>query len=253
MDNDQARLILACRRPHGADDAEPAVREALEQARLDPGLARWLEQESALDAALTEGLARVPVPRSLKSELLAGEKLVRPAVWWRRRAFHALAATLAVAAGLALHARGLLTRLDAPQLPAATFAEMRQDVSGLVSAGFVPGLYLSSMEEARSWIAARSAPEIGPLPPFLGAATVHACSVIEWRGRKVAGVCLMKDGREMHLFVLPRRLLDEVPRDGEILATRASGHSTLTWNSPDNVYVLVADVREDDLSTLPGG
>lgn len=251
MNNEQAQLILACRRPNGADDADPAVREALEQARLDPALGDWLRREQEWDAAVSGALARVRPPERLRAELLAGQKLVRLQPWWRRTRVLAIAAVL-----MLLGAVASLLRFSAGDgaLPAATYADMRHDVSGLVAGGaFQPTREVGGMAEARAWLSAQAAPEIGELPAFLSRASTHACSLIEWRGRKVAGVCLVQDGKGMHLFVLPRRLLDEVPRDGEILRAQMDGHSTLTWNSAENVYVLVAETADTDLSSLPGG
>lgn len=258
MDSRQARLILACRRPNGQDDHDPAIREALEAARLDPALSRWLEQEQEIDALLGAKLLHVAPPEGLRPEILAGQTLVRPsASFWRRAPVWAAAACLALALGGAVWMmRGgpdsSLPRV-AVVLPPATTDDMRQDVAGLVQAGFFPQTFIEGLDEARTRLTQREVAAQIELPPFLADATTYACSVIEWRGRKVAGICMLKDGASMHLFVLPKSQLDAVPREGDILTAEAGGLSTLTWHAQGSVYVLVGDTPDIDLRGLPGG
>jgi len=259
MDSQQARLILSCRRPRGQDDADPAIREALEAARRDPELAAWLEREQEIDALLGAKLSALPAPPDLRTEILAGQTLVRPApaFWQRPPAWLAAAACLVLGLGVALW----MKRTDAAvpgvplatALPPATFSDMRKDVAGLVLSGFQPQNFTPGLDAAREILAGQQAPSQIELPPFLGGATAYACSVIEWRGRKVAGVCLVKEGRSMHLFVLPKSQLDAVPGDGEILTAQAGGLSTLAWNAADSFYVLVGDTPDVDVRPLIGG
>jgi len=82
MNNQEARLILQAYRPGGEDASDPLFAEALEQARRDPELQKWFAEQNALEARLQTRLERaIPVPRGLKSDLLALRKISR-VPWW---------------------------------------------------------------------------------------------------------------------------------------------------------------------------
>lgn len=249
MDKEQAKLILGCTRPNGADDADPAVREALDFAQQDPELKAWLEAERASDREFTARLRSIAVPASLKREILAGHRMEKGVPMWRRPQVWALAACVLILAGVAVRNLAFV-----PVLPPAGYADMQQDVGALVAGGqFTPSLEVPDTAQARRWLADKKAPEMDDLPPFLADAHAVACTVMEWRGRQVGGVCLQKNGRLMHLFVINRDQLDDLPKDGQILPKTFNGHQSLAWNSPKHFYVLVADQETTDLSDLPGG
>jgi len=249
MDKEQAKLILSCTRPNGADDGDPAVREALDFVQSDPGLKAWLEAERASDKEFMVHLRSVAAPASLKREILAGHRMEKLVPMWRRPQIWALAACVLVLAGVAVKNLAFV-----PALPPAGYADMQQDVGALVAGGkFAPSLEVPGTAQARKWLADKKAPEMDDLPPFLADANAVACTVMEWRGRQVGGMCLKKNGRLMHLFVINRDQLDALPKDGQILSKAFNGHQSLAWNSPKHFYVLVADQETTDLSDLPGG
>src|SRR5579871_3009993 len=83
MNNQEAKLILQAYRPGGEDASDPLFAEALEQARRDPELQKWFAEQIALETHLKARLeTAIPVPRGLKSDLLALRKTSRPAPWW---------------------------------------------------------------------------------------------------------------------------------------------------------------------------
>lgn len=249
MDKEQARLILGCTRPGGADDGDPAVREALAFVRRDPALKAWLEAERASDRAFAAHLRSVAVPASLKREILAGHRMEKVIPMWQRPQIWALAACVLILAGVAVKNLAFV-----PALPPASYADMQQDVGALVAGGkFAPSHEVPGNDQARKWLADKKAPEMNDLPPFLADANAVACTVMEWRGRQVGGMCLQKNGRLMHLFVINRDQLDALPEDGRILSQTFNGHQSLAWNSPKHFYVLVADQETTDLGGLPGG
>ncbi|MDX6766428.1 MAG: hypothetical protein SFU85_06520 [Candidatus Methylacidiphilales bacterium] len=255
MDKEQAKLILACARPDGQDDADPAVREALAFAQNDPELRTWLEAERKQDREVVRALASLPVPQRLRADLLSqlnGREKVVTFPFWRQPQVWALAAGLLVlgAIGWMVSEPGF-TR---PRLLAATYTEMRKDIGTMVSTGqFKPTHEVPGTGEALAWLAEKQAPLLNDLPPFLTDARAVACSVLEWRGRKVGGMCLEKNGRLMHVFVIPRNQLNALPPDGQILRESFGGHRTLAWNSPRNFYVLIGDQTDTDVEFLLGG
>jgi len=77
MDKEEARFILRCFRPDGADAENPDFAEALAWAAKDRELGEWLARERSSDAGFAEALAAVSIPSSLREEILAGLALER--------------------------------------------------------------------------------------------------------------------------------------------------------------------------------
>ena len=72
MDKEEARFILRCFRPDGADAENPDFAEALAWAAKDRELGEWLARERSSDAGFAKALAEVSIPASLREEILAG-------------------------------------------------------------------------------------------------------------------------------------------------------------------------------------
>lgn len=71
MDKEQARFLLRSFRPDGADAGSHDFAEALQIATEDRELGEWLAQERADDAAFANALNQVPIPESLRDEILS--------------------------------------------------------------------------------------------------------------------------------------------------------------------------------------
>jgi len=72
MDKEQARFILRSYRPDGADARDPDFTEALSLAMEDRELGDWLANERAFDTAFSQALFKLPLPDSLRENILAG-------------------------------------------------------------------------------------------------------------------------------------------------------------------------------------
>src|SRR6266404_463381 len=119
MNNQEAKLILQAYRPGGEDASDPLFAEALEQARRDPELQKWLAEQTSLEARLQARLqTAIPVPRGLKSDLLALRKISRPAPWWFQPVKLAAAAVAMLLLGL-----GVFFLFPHPQTQLASFRE----------------------------------------------------------------------------------------------------------------------------------
>lgn len=70
MDKEHAKFLLKSFRPDGADAADPEFSEALALATEDRELGEWLARERAFDAAFSEALGTLPLPQSLRNEIL---------------------------------------------------------------------------------------------------------------------------------------------------------------------------------------
>jgi hypothetical protein len=238
VDSQQARQILACYRPGSDDPADPRLAEALEQARHDTELARWLEEQTALDAALRDRLREVPVPLDLRSKILA-QYPRRPAVSERWRPTSWVAASLvalAVVAGLWLANRR--PRFDA----------YRQQMAGLVSGEYEMSLKSKDLDEIRRYLASRQSPSDYVLSPAMEALEPEGGTVIEWHGRKVSLVCLEAgEEADLFLFVIGRSVLADVPVTESPQFANVRGMTTATWVAGDDVYLLAAHGDEQFL------
>jgi len=77
MDKEEARFILRCFRPDGADAGSPDFAEALAWAAQDRELGDWLARERSEDAGFADALNAVTIPGSLRDEILAGLAIQR--------------------------------------------------------------------------------------------------------------------------------------------------------------------------------
>ena len=77
MDKEEARFILRCFRPDGADAENPDFAEALAWAAKDRELGEWLARERASDAGFAAALNSVTIPSILREEILVSLAMER--------------------------------------------------------------------------------------------------------------------------------------------------------------------------------
>ncbi len=77
MDKEEARFILRCFRPDGADAENPDFAEALAWAAKDRELGEWLARERARDADFATALNSVSIPPVLREEILVSLAMER--------------------------------------------------------------------------------------------------------------------------------------------------------------------------------
>lgn len=230
MDNQKAKDILACYRPGRDDQADPQFAAALEQARHDPDLARWLEQQAGLDAALREKFKQIPVPAELREKVLAQLPARRVVVWWWQPAFRAAAAALAVLATIAsfwlLH-------------PRDTFDTYRQQMAGLVSGEYEMSLKSKDLNEIRDYLASQGWPSEYALTPAIQRLEAEGGSIIKWHGKKISLVCVEAgQNKDLFLFVVPRSVLPDAPATESPQFATVGGMMTAAWTAGDKTYLL---------------
>lgn len=77
MDKEEARFILRCFRPDGADAENPDFAEALAWAAKDRELGEWLARERASDSDFATALNSVRIPSILREEILVSLAMER--------------------------------------------------------------------------------------------------------------------------------------------------------------------------------
>jgi len=246
MNNDEAKFRLRAYRPGGADAGDPALREALEQAKHDPALAAWFEREQAHGRAVAQKLGEVQPPAGLREAILAGaraskpkERAVRPrwrSPWWM------MAAAALVVLGT------MVTWWRAP-VAGATLDEFAVN---FVARGFVLQKHSADVGELRAWLAERKGPLPEALPAKFAELRALGCRTLDFRGREVSLVCFERGGKEYHVFVGRRSDFGDEAGTGATAGPRAypkSGLVAASWTDARHRYVLVSDA---DLAAVRG-
>ncbi|QJE97109.1 hypothetical protein [Luteolibacter luteus] len=119
MDKEEARFILRCFRPDGADAGNPDFAEALAWAAKDRELGEWLAHERSQDADFATALNAVVIPGELREEILTGLAMERGDLTPRPDAFdHSLMGAMAAIcppAGLRCEILAAMQRTAAPR------------------------------------------------------------------------------------------------------------------------------------------
>jgi hypothetical protein len=238
MNNQEARLILQAYRPGGEDASDPLFAEALEQARRDPELQKWFAEQNALDARLQARLeTAIPIPRGLKSDLLALRKISRPAPWW----FQPMKLAITAAAALLL---GLAVLLMLPQRPTqlASFRETMARYSAQKQEHIV--FESHDLAKIQQWLQGRGIQTNFDLPTALPGRSMQGCRVVDWNGRRATMICFMLNGEHMDLFVMDRAGLPGLPDTSAPQYAKAGDLMTATWSKGDSIYLLTGQNKE---------
>ncbi len=244
MNNEEARQILSAYRPGGGDAGDPHIREALDQARRDPELARWFEQQKRFDTEMAEALRDIPVPTDGRANTLNAARLENRG---RKRfpvSLGGLAAAVVLLAGMAavywatLHDRSAVRMVENTGMDG--FIEM-------ASSAMPFSHRADSFSELHTWLQLRGSPVPATVPEALAGAGALGCTVFQDPdGGEISLVCLMRDGEAVHLFVMraDTPLLAGFPR-GEWQARE--GWNAYTWGEQDRRYLLMSRAPRQEM------
>jgi hypothetical protein len=231
MNTTEAKFILQARRPDGRDDGDPQFAEALEQARRDPTLAAWMAHEQAFDEAVAQKLRAVQPPAGLREAILAGARVSnrRPVPFWRRPQVLAMAASLAIIAGLALawpvkHSADGSDRLA---------LGVMNEVDSVAHHTAMP----SPRGELRTLLASTNTHLAAGLPLTFDQLKADGCRSLKIAGHDVLEVCFERGGEGFHLYVASRK---DFHGDGEPMFRERGTLASVAWNDDRHAYVLVS-------------
>jgi hypothetical protein len=234
VDSREARSILASYRP-GLDDphGEPFA-GALDQARRDPELARWLEEETALDAAIGARLREAPVPPDLRARILAGRPAGAPSLWWGR--------PLVAVASLAAVLIAAMVFLEIERRPAhGDFASYRGQMAALVAGDYTMDLETGDLTRIQEFFAGRHWPADYSVPAGLAGYPVEGAMAVKWHGRGVSVICFGvedDENRDLWLFVADRDTVPDAPPSAVPDFAPVGKLTTATWSAAGKVYLL---------------
>ncbi len=244
MNNEEARQILSAYRPGGGDAGDPYIREALEQARRDPELGRWFEEQRRFDAEMAQALRDIPVPAEGRTNTLNAARLEargskRFPAW-----LSGLAAALVLLAGI-----GVIYWAGLHDRSAARVVE-NTGMDGFIemASSAMPFSYRAdSFADLHTWLQQRGSPVPETIPETLAGAGALGCTVFqEPDGSEISLLCLLRDGEAVHLFVMraDTPLLATFPR-GEWQARE--GWNAFAWGEQDRRYLLMSRAPREEM------
>ena len=238
----EARLIFSAYRPNGQDAGDPTFATALAAVEQNPALALWLAEQQDFDRTVGGHLRAVAVPADLRAKILAGAQAGRRRSWWAQPRWWAVAAMLAVLAGLAglwlVKAASLadwqrhgLTVLDEIEADREHFDFEHRDAAALTA-----------------WLGEHAVPQPAALPAPLAGRPTYGCKTIAWDGHKMSLICFdLGGGTTVHLFTTDRAGLAHVPPDGPARFVRERAWTVAMWNEGDKTLMLASDQGEEPL------
>jgi len=225
---DEAKSILLLYRT-SADSRDPEIAAALEQARQDPELQRWFDDHRAVQERLREKFTQLPVPGELKDAILAGRKIVRPALWWQQPAWLAAAAVIAILIGIgAFWLR-----------PAQTerFSLFRARMVRSILHEYHMDVHTNDLQRLRQYLAVKGAPADFEVPRGLQQLKLTGGGQIAWGKQAASMVCFDRGDKQMLvLFVIDSRALKGEPREPK--TARIDTLQTVSWTRGPHTYVL---------------
>jgi hypothetical protein len=239
MDNEEAKFILRAYRASGADAGDARFAEALEQAKRDPELARWLEREQALDKAVAGKMRAVMPPAGLREAILAGGKMsVRERQaqrsWWSQPRWMALAASVALVIGVA----GVSWPRFAAVREAQRFGEfaMNDLIEAANHDAHGPGMgqLAALVSDSRRKLG-------GALPIEFEALKANGCRTVRFAGHDVLEVCFERGGKEFHFYVMKRPEKSRMRIGSEAMRIADAGRDgvvSAVWSDERYVYAL---------------
>jgi len=226
------------------DSTDPEFSAALTQVERDPGLKKWFEDQRRVDLAIAASVQSVPVPEDLRSRILAGGRLSRPAPWFSATRILAMAAMVALFVGLGLW-YGLPRRPD--QWQDRTIAAL----SGLLSGREKFDAESRSVGDLQQWLRANGSPSEAALPAGLQGLASLGCKTVSWHGHPISIICFHGPGGELvHLAMVERSALESPPPEGHPVFGTRNGWRMACWSQGDTAMMLVTRASESQLRSL---
>ncbi|HEY3853793.1 MAG TPA: hypothetical protein VGO67_05305 [Verrucomicrobiae bacterium] len=239
MTREEAQRTLLLYRPGTSDAEEPDIAEALNFAKQDAELSRWLEQHCAQQSILREKIRQIPVPVGLKEQIISERpKLARERVTQR-----VIAMALAVVAVLFVCWRAGLIG-NGPSAD-ENFAVYRTRMISAALRGYAMDFESSDPAKIREYLVKEKVAKNYELPNGLQKAVATGCAVEDWDGTKVALLCFSDSGpqsaggkSDLWLFVVDRNAVKEAPANDTPQFAKVNKLITASWSHGGKLYLL---------------
>jgi len=247
MTRTEAQKILELFRPSDRDSNDPAIRDALELARTDAELRTWFEQHLRTEQAIRDKLRAIPVPETLKRQLLEQNKIVRPRFVWGPAQWMKLAACFVILLGAVL----ALTYYGS-DMREAHFTDFQSRMVRSALREYKMELLTRDIGQLRHWMEARQAPADFNVPKGLAQLNLTGGGVLHWRNHPVSMACFDRGDKQMlFLFVMEKDALTDPPSG--LQTEKVKKLATVSWTQGQNTYLLAGPGDEASLRKYIGG
>ena len=244
MNSQQAKFILQGYRPSGSDAGDAIFCEALEQARKDPMLSKWLAQEQAFDAAVSAKLREISAPGGLREAILAGARMTEAEpsrrVWWKHPAWLA-AASVALIGAVTIS----LWSLQAGAGNALTEFAISDAIHAERHGG--KGEHVGALQAVLSRTDVRLSEH---LPVDFATLKKTGCRTLAVKGHDLLEVCFQRDGVWFHCYIAKRADFPQVATTAVPSWFNQDGVGSVTWVDASQVYVVVSETSRSVLEKL---
>ena len=247
VNSQQAKEILLLYRPGVPEPDDPELAAALELAKNDPELRRWLELHQTTQQVLRAKFRELPVPEGLKEQILS-ERKAYVSMPLRRKAALAM---LSVFSALLLI--GILFAFLRPRED-KSFANFRNRMVRTVARQYPKmDLETSDVTQIRSYLSQHQALGNYELPAALQQTVPTGCAILQWQGKPVSMVCfksapnLPANAADLFLFIIKRTDVPNAPAAPEPQFAQSNSLATASWSDKDKTYVLAGFGNESFL------
>lgn len=246
MTLEQAKQHLLAYRPGTRDESDADVKVALEMARANPELGRWLESQLRMAEEIRGELRSVAVPAALKERILESRKIVQVPFWNQSR----LATVLGLAAAITIVASLLFFWMGRGSED-RSFTGFQARMVGEVLRVYSMDIRTNSAAAVRNYLATSGAPASFALPARLQSTPVLGGAKLSWQAKPVSMVCFEGPKKEtLFLFVISKSDI-EAGRIPENLQEReVKGLPSISWSTGENVFLLSGKVAPEELKAL---
>jgi hypothetical protein len=246
MTNKEAAFLLGAYRPGGHDAGDPEFAEALRLAASDPQTKGWMEEERKFDTAIAARVQGIAVPEDLRTRILAGGRVsVRPAPWWSGRRLLAMAAMLAMFAGLGIW-------YTMYERESGQWEDRALDALGELVAGRENfDMRSASVGDLQQWLHHNGSPSTAALPEKLHGMPSLGCKTLSWQGHPISIICFHGPGGELvHLAMVHKSSLHNPPPEGRPEFEERDGWRMACWSQGDMAMMLVTRGPESQLRAI---
>lgn len=242
MSKEELKKSLLLRRPWVKETAAEKNEIAASEAN-EPEMIEFRARAESFNARVHRELVEIPVPPTLRDQILARRNIIAVPFWRRQSAWIGLAAALVlIVTGVVFYAR--------PPREDNTFAGFRARMASFVLRQYRMDVLTSDLGKLEAYLAQTGSPADIPLPPTLRTVPLKGGASLKWQGHPVSMVCFDWKGKQtLFMFVLEDAGVSGRPsRNSKVELYKQL--STATWTADGKSFLLFGRIPADDLKAL---
>ena len=242
MNREEAKKILLLYRPESLDAEDPQIAAALDLAKTDAELGRWLAEHCQRQRILREKFRQVAAPAGLLEQIISEQAAQQRMNSRRKNRFQAAAAILVTCLALLFIAWNYWPFFQGPDVSLAGY---QNRMAAIALSGYGMDLRTADPLQIRAYLAQHGAPANYVLPAPLENTAVTGCAIEDWNGQKVSLICfhtaqsLQPTGQsDLWLFVADRQTVKNTPAGNSPQFGPAGQLFTAAWVQDNKLYLL---------------